>query len=406
MSDNDLVVRNALVFDGTSEDLVEGSVRIVDGVIREIGDIGDVAPADARSIDARGAVVTPGLIDAHFHAYAIALDSEPIERAPLSYVALKAQHRLRGALRRGFTTVRDPAGGDAGLGRAVEERVIEAPRYLYTGAALSQTGGHGDYRGRGDDSKCHDGCTVEVVDGVEALRAAVRERFRHGAHAIKIMTSGGVVSPVDPIAIPQYSAEEVRAVSDEARRRGSYVAAHAYSPAAIAHSVRNGVRSIEHGNLLDEPTARLMAELGAVLVPTLGAYDAMDRLGAALGLSEVAQRKNREVLAAGGDAVRNALAAGVTVGFGSDNMGDLVSEQLVGIRLMAEAAGPLQALRAVTTGNAAVLQREDLGRIAVGAVGDLVVWSGNPLDDIGVIADGKRPRTVVSGGSVLAEASR
>jgi imidazolonepropionase-like amidohydrolase len=400
---NDLVIRNALLFDGTRDDLAEGSVRVVDGVIREVG---DVAPAEVRTIDARGAVVTPGLIDAHFHAYAIALDSGPIERAPLSYVALKAQHRLRDALHRGFTTVRDPAGGDAGLGRAVEERVIEAPRYLYTGAALSQTGGHGDHRDRGDDSACHDGCTVEVVDGVEALRAAVRERFRHGAHAIKIMTSGGVVSPVDPIAVPQYSAEEVRAVSDEARRRGSYVAAHAYSPAAIAHSVRNGVRSIEHGNLLDEPTARLMAEHGAVLVPTLGAYDAMDRLGAALGLTEVAQRKNRQVLEAGGDAVRHALAAGVTVGFGSDNMGDLVSEQLVGIRLLAQAAGPLQALRAVTTGNAAVLRRDDLGRIAVGAAGDLVVWSGNPLDDIDVIADGKRPRTVVSGGTVVPEAGR
>jgi imidazolonepropionase-like amidohydrolase len=400
---SDLVVHNALVFDGSSAELVEGSVRIVDGVIAEIGEV--VAP-EAPSIDARGAVVTPGLIDAHFHAYAIGLDSEPIERAPRSYVALRAQHRLRGALHRGFTTVRDPAGGDAGLGRAVEEGVIVAPRYLYTGAALSQTGGHGDYRSAGDDSACHDGCTVEVVDGVDALRAAVRERFRHGAHAIKIMTSGGVVSPVDPIAVPQYSAEEVRAVSSEARRRGSYVAAHAYSPEAIAHSVVNGVRSIEHGNLLDETTARLMAEHDAVLVPTLGAYDAMDRLGARLGLSEVAQRKNREVLHAGGDAVRYALEAGVTVGFGSDNMGDLVSEQLVGIRLIAEAVGVLEALRAVTTGSAAVLRRDDLGRLAVGAAGDLVVWSGNPFDDIDVIADSGRPRTVVQGGCVVGGTAR
>ena len=399
---SDLVIRNALVFDGTSEELVEGSVRIVGGVVREIG---AVAAVDARSIDARGAVVTPGLIDAHFHAFAIALDSEPIERAPRSYVALRAQHRLRGALRRGFTTVRDPAGGDAGLGRAVDEGVIESPRYLYTGAALSQTGGHGDYRSAGDDSACHDGCTVEVVDGVEALRAAVRDRFRNGAHAIKIMTSGGVVSPVDPITVPQYSAEEIRAVADEARRRGSYVAAHAYSPGAIAHSVSNGVRSIEHGNLLDHATARLMAEHDAVLVPTLGAYDAMDRLGARLGLSAVAQQKNREVLHAGGDAVRNAIAAGVTVGFGSDNMGDLVSEQLVGIRLIAEAAGPLAALRAVTSGNSAVIRHNRLGRLGVGAVGDVVVWSGNPFEDIDVIADGDRPRTVVQGGAVVTDPS-
>ena len=141
-------------------------------------------------------------------------------------------------------------------------------------------------------------------------------------------------------------------------------------------------------------------------MPTLGAYDAMDRLGESLGLSVVAQRKNREVLEAGGDAVRNALAAGVTVGFGSDNMGDLVSEQLVGIRLMAEAAGPLQALRAVTTGNATVLRRNDLGRIDAGAMGDLVIWSGNPFDDIDVIADRDRPRTIVAAGSVVIEGIR
>ncbi|MBF0817290.1 amidohydrolase family protein [Microbacterium paludicola] len=383
----------------------EASVRIEDGVIAEVSS--DLTPRPGeRVIDAAGRVVTPGLIDAHFHAYAITLDSEPIERTLLSYVSLRAQHRLHDALRRGFTTVRDPAGGDAGLGRAIAEGWIASPRYLYTGAALSQTGGHGDYRS-GDSEVCvHDGRTVEVVDGVDALRVAVRERFRGGAHAIKIMTSGGVVSPVDPIRVPQYSAEEIRAVVEEAARRGSYVAAHAYSPEAIAHSVRNGVRSIEHGNLLDAATARLMAEAGAVLVPTLGAYDAMERLGDALGLSQVAQAKNREVLEAGGEAVRLALDAGVTVGFGSDNMGDLVSEQLVGIRLLAEATSPLDALRAVTAGNARVLQRDDLGRIAVGAAGDLVLWDADPSTDIDTIADASRPRTVVQAGRIAATDGR
>ncbi|GAA1657217.1 metal-dependent hydrolase family protein [Actinoplanes couchii] len=399
MSGGDLIVRNARIFDGHTEELTEGSIRIVDGVVREIGDV--ATGAGVRTVDARGAVVTPGLIDAHFHAYAISLESGPIEKAPRSYVALRAQHRLRDALHRGFTTVRDPAGGDAGLARAIDEGVIVSPRYFFTGAALSQTGGHGDYRGAGDDSACHDGCAVEVVDGVEALRVAVRDRFRHGAHAIKLMTSGGVVSPVDPIAVPQYSAAEITAVTDEARRRGSYVAAHAYSPEAIVHSVVNGVRSIEHGNLLDAPTARLMAEHDAVLVPTLGAYDAMDRLGAQLGLSEVAQQKNREVLHAGGDAVRYALEAGVTVGFGSDNMGDLVSEQLVGVRLIKEAVGALAALRAVTGGNSTLLGRDDLGRLAIGTAGDLVVWSGDPFTDIDVIADRDRDRTVIQNGLVV-----
>jgi imidazolonepropionase-like amidohydrolase len=263
-----LVIINASVFDGVSGDLADGPVHVADGRITEIGG----APEDAEQvIDARGGTVLPGLIDAHFHAYGIGLDLLGIEATPPSYVALAGGRRLNSALRRGFTTVRDVAGGDAGLARAIAEGLIAAPRYLYTGPGLSQTGGHGDAR---DVCACHSHM-VEVVDGIDAVRRAVRDRFRRGAHAIKIMTSGGVMSLTDPIRIPQYSAEEIRTAADEATRRGSYVAAHAYSPAAIRHSVENGVRSIEHGNLLDADTAAIMASHGAFLVPTLAAYHAI-----------------------------------------------------------------------------------------------------------------------------------
>jgi imidazolonepropionase-like amidohydrolase len=394
----DLTVTNALVFDGVGDDLVEASVRIVDGRIAELG--GSVA-AGENVLDAAGRVITPGLIDAHFHAYAISLHTDAIEFSPLSYLALAAQHRLGDALRRGFTTVRDVAGGDAGLGRAVRENLIVSPRYLYTGAALSQTGGHGDWRSADEDVCFHGGHMCDLVDGVDNLRLAVRERFRTGAHAIKIMTSGGVVSLTDPIRVPQYSAEEVRAVTDEANRRGSYVAAHAYSPEAIEHSVRNGVRSIEHGNLLDEPTARLMAEHDALLVPTLAAYDALDRRGSALGLAPASQAKNLEVLEAGRHAVELAHRAGVEVGFGSDLMGDLADDQLVGIRLQMEVSGTLETLRSATSVNAEVLRRKDLGVVAVGAVGDLVLWGGNPLEDPALVWDESRERTVIQGGSVV-----
>src|SRR5690606_3133314 len=169
-------------------------------------------------------------------------------------------------------------------------------RYLFTGAALSQTGGHGDPRSAELETGLCGGHSTEVIDGADNLRRAVRERFRTGAHAIKVMTSGGVISPADPLRIPQYSPEELDAVADEARRRGSYVAAHAYSPEAIVHSVTHGIRSIEHGNLLDEPTAILMADRGAFLVPTLATYAAMDRHGVDLGMPEVARAKNAEVL--------------------------------------------------------------------------------------------------------------
>jgi imidazolonepropionase-like amidohydrolase len=393
-----LSVINGLVFDGVSDELTEGTVHVVDGEIVSVGEA--PRPAD-RVVDAGGRTVLPGLIDAHCHAYGISLDLFTTETRPLSYIALAASHRLGRALARGFTTVRDPAGGDAGLARAISEGLLPSPRYLWTGAALSQTGGHGDARGPDTDfCGCH-AHTVEVVDGVEPLRRAVRDRFRRGAHAIKIMTSGGVVSLTDPIRIPQYSAEEVRAVTEEATRRGSYVAAHAYSPEAIRHAVDNGVRSIEHGNLLDAGTAEVMAAAGAFLVPTLGTYEAMERRGGELGMPDVSRAKNREVLEAGRTAVQLARAAGVRVGFGSDLMGVLEEEQLTGLRVQVEVDGPLLALQSATSVNADLLGRPDLGRVQVGATADLLIVDGNPLENPAVLWGPPTGRTVVQAGMVL-----
>ncbi|MFC9995329.1 amidohydrolase family protein [Nocardia sp. NPDC127526] len=392
-----LSIVNAAVFDGESAELVEGPVHIEDGRIVAVGGGFDAE----RVIDARGRTVLPGLIDAHCHAYGTSLDLLGIESSPLSYIALLGARRLRAALYRGFTTVRDVAGGDAGLARAISEGLIESPRYLYTGAALSQTGGHGDPRGVDMDvCGCHSNMT-EVVDGVDAVRLAVRDRFRRGAHAIKMMTSGGVMSLTDPIRIPQYSAEEIRVATDEAARRGSYVAAHAYSPEAIRHSVRNGVRSIEHGNLLDAETAALMAEHGAFLVPTLATYDAMARRGREVGLAPVSAEKNLEVLDAGAEAVALARAAGVRVGFGTDLMGALEDEQLQGIRLQVEIDGPFLALQSMTSVNADLLGRPDLGRVRPGCAADLLIVDGDPFTDPAVLWKGAR--TVVRAGAPLGD---
>jgi imidazolonepropionase-like amidohydrolase len=396
---NDLTITNALVFDGLSAELAEASLHIHDGAIADITAPGEHGGHAERVIDAAGRTVIPGLIDAHFHAYGISLNGLECDASPLSYLALAGARRLRRALARGFTTVRDVAGGDLGLARALRAGLIPGPRYLYTGPALSQTGGHGDARPAEIDVCAHGGHLCEVVDGVENLRVAVRERFRTGAHAIKIMTSGGVMSPTDPIRPAQYSPEEVAAVTAEATRRGSYVTAHAYSPEAVRHSVVNGVRSIEHGNLMDEPTAALMAEHGAFLVPTLATYDAMSRRGEEIGLADFARAKNEEVLHSGQRAVELALAAGVPVGFGTDLMGDLENDQLIGLRLQTEAAGPLACLRSATSVNARLLGRDDLGRIAVGARADLVILdTTDPLTDLAALWDETRPRQVIQGG--------
>ncbi len=399
---NDVLITNALLFDGLSAELVPAELHLIDGRIAEIG-MGLRPGPGTLELDARGRVVSPGLSDAHFHAYAVEIRTEVLETMPLSYVALAAQHRLAAALRRGFTTVRDVAGGDAGIGEAIRRGLIVSPHYLYTGAALSQSGGHSDWR-RVLDPGCarHGGHTVEVVDGVEPLRRVVRERFRTGAHAIKIMTSGGVASYTDPIRSPQYSADEVRAVTEEASRRGSYVAAHAYSPEAIAHSITAGVRSIEHGNLIDAATARLMAEAGAFLVPTLAAYDAMDRRGEALAMDPIVRAKNLEVLEFGAHAIELAVDAGVRLGFGTDQLGELADDQLRGIRLHAEVLGPLATLRSAIHGNAELFHPQGApDPLEEGAPADLVVWNGDPLADLALVWDESAPRTVLLGGRVV-----
>ncbi len=391
-----LRISGARVWNGTERVFEERDVLIENGAVV------DSISGDVPKFDAGGQYVIPGLIDAHFHAYATSMDGFENERGPLSYAAINGTRRLGRALRRGFTTVRDVAGGDIGLSRAIEAGLFDSPRYHFTGPALSQTGGHGDPRSAHVDVCFGHGHMCEVVDGVDALRIAVRERLRTGAHAIKVMPSGGVFSLTDPIRVPQYSPEELRAIAEEAARRGSYVAAHAYSSEAVIHSIENGVRSIEHGNLIDSATAAAMSEARAFLVPTLAAYDAMDRRGADIGLNGVSLAKNAEVLSKGQEAIQLALAAGVSVGFGSDLMGDLEDDQLRGVQLQVEASGVVETLRSMTEVNALLIGDARLGHLGAGAFGDAVVLSADPTAEPSALWDPAARAAVVQAGCVVA----
>lgn len=396
-----VILRNGRFLDPESGATTEGDMRIEDGAIAEIGDVGAAEGGATSVVDLDGATVIPGLIDAHFHAYAAGMGGIMMATRTPSYVVINGVNRLTAALRRGFTTVRDVAGGDIGLRQAIDRGMVSAPHYLFSGKVLSQTGGHGDVRPAEHD--LHAGCdhTHEVVDGVDNLRRAVRERLRTGSHVIKIMASGGVISPTDPLTVPQYSPEEVAVVCEEAGRRGSYVAAHAYSAEAVVHAVANGVRSVEHGNLIDAEAARTMAQHGAYLVPTLATYDAMNRRGESAGLTPTGRAKNAEVLSAGQDAVRLAREAGVRVGFGTDLMGDLEDEQLNGIQLQAQVLEPLELLRAMTVVNASLIQDPGRGHLAVGSPADLLALQTDPLRDTSVLWDQSRPRVVVKAGAVV-----
>lgn len=400
----DVMLRNGRFLDPDTGVTTDGDMWVHNGLIAEVGAVGPApkgrGTAD-ETVDLRGATVVPGFIDAHFHAYAAGMGGILMASRTMSYVVINAVNRLQAALRRGFTTVRDVAGGDIGIQQAIESGLLVAPHYLFSGKVLSQTGGHGDVRLAEHDLE--PGCdhTHEVVDGVDSLRRAVRERLRTGSHVIKIMASGGVISPTDPIAVPQYSAEEIAVVCEEAARRGSYVAAHAYSSEAVIHAVTNGVRSIEHGNLIDTDAARILAEHEAYLIPTLATYDAMSRRGEQAGLSAIGQAKNAEVLAAGQNAITLARDAGAAIGFGTDLMGDLEDEQLHGIELQSQIQEPLELIRSLTVVNASLIRDPGKGNLNVGTPADLVALRDHPLDDVSVLWDTSRPRRVIKGGAVV-----
>ena len=252
----------------------------------------------------RGATVMPGLIDAHVHATDWGASPAELRDKPASLTALHAAENLKNMLHRGFTTVRDACGADFGLAAAVDQGLIDSPRLFFVGKALSPTGGHGDFRSPGDDSQqdpcsCSDRGLSLVVDGEPEVRRAARNELRKGAHAIKIMASGGVASPTDPISNLQFSETEIRAIVEEAHFWGRYVMAHAYTVDAIKRSLKFGVRSIEHGNLIDLETANLATKLNAFVVPTLVTYQAMHERGAEIGLPQHSLVKLADVRDAG-----------------------------------------------------------------------------------------------------------
>ncbi|HWE44492.1 MAG TPA: amidohydrolase family protein [Caulobacteraceae bacterium] len=398
-----LHLKNARIWDGHADDYgTEGDVLCVDGRIEAVGAISGNAD---RVIDLKGRALLPGFIDCHFHAYASSADLTYVDSLPMSYLAHHAARLMGGALDRGFTTIRDAGGADWGLWRAIEDGVMRGPNLFYSGKALSQTGGHGDGRAQHiEPCGCgHVGGLSQVVDGVDAVRLAARETLRRGAHQIKIFTSGGVSSPTDPIWMRQYSSEEIRAIVEEAATRRTYVLSHAYTPDGISHAVNNGVRTIEHGNLLDEPTAKLMADKGAYLVPTLITYDVLGKEGPALGMPQASVDKIADVATKGGEAVKIARKAGVKIGLGSDLLGAMHRWQAHEFRMRAACDGIMDTLRSATTVNAEIVQQSgELGCVKVSARADLCVWDDDPLKDLSTIWE-KGPALVVKGGKVEVE---
>lgn len=385
-----LLFINGLIFDGRGPDLIaDHTILVENGLVQAVSSTPPDGTID-QVIDLKGQTLLPGLIDAHFHAYAVDTDFVRLEAMPPTYLSHRGGALMTQALRRGFTTVRDVGGADYGLWRAIEEGWVDGPRLFYCGRAFSQTGGHGDARHPGQaDEPC--GCSgravlAEVLDGPDALRRAAREALRQGAHHLKMFLSGGISSPTDPIWASQFADEEISAVVDEARRRRAYVAAHAYGADSIARAARLGVRSIEHANLIDPQTAAVVAEAKAYVVPTLVTYDSLWRSGRSSSAPDFLMGKLEDVRSRGLQAVEICRAAGVSLGFGTDLLGDMHEDQLEEFHLRSQVETPLQILIAATATNAEILQMSGkIGCVAPGAFADFVVVDGNPLEDLSLL---------------------
>jgi imidazolonepropionase-like amidohydrolase len=388
---SETIFANAAVLDGTSGERREGChVLVEDDRIKEVSDR-PIRSAAAAVLDLAGRTLMPGLIDAHVHAIAVDAALARLAEQPMTLVSLQAARVLEGMLMRGFTTVRDAGGADGGLAEALAQGLIRGPRLFPSGHALSQTGGHGDLRPRTRSvvscACCEYGAGLaRIADGVDECRRAARDELRKGATQLKIMASGGVASPYDPIWNLQYSDEEMRAIVEEAHSWHTYVLAHAYTPEAIRRAVDNGVRSIEHANLIDAATAAHVAAVGGFVVPTLVTYDALHRFGRELGFAEASLAKLAEVREAGLRSLEILQQAGVKIGYGTDLLGPMHRHQSREFVIRAEAMAPFEVIRSATAVNAELLNRSgELGVIAPGACADLIVVDGDPLADISLL---------------------
>src|SRR5262245_26977927 len=372
--------------------------------VRELSET-PIRSSSAEVVDCGGRTLMPGLIDCHVHVIHREVNIRFLEAMPLTLLTARAGTRLRAMLDRGFTTVRDTGGCDWGIKTAVEQGHLVGPRLFIAGQSIGPTGGHSDGRRRTDNT---DGCACcsglafksAIADGSDEVRKAAREQMRQGADHVKIMMSGGVASPYDPLDSLQFSEGEVRAAVEEATAFGRYVCAHAYSAEAITRAARLGVRTIEHGNLIDDAAAKLMREKGMFLVANLVTYYAMKERAARFGMSAESLEKNAVVLQGGLRSLEICKRHGVPVAYGSDLLGELHWDQSREFSLRREVVAPIEIIRSATTIAAQILRLGGkVGTLQPGAWADLLLVDGDPLQDLALLENqGKHLSVIMKAG--------
>jgi len=404
-----LVFEHATLLDCTGRDpQPETRVVVDDGRIQRITpSSGPNGPRDARVIDCQGRTLMPGLLDAHVHLAMLELDPLKEAALPPAVLALRIARNIEATLAAGFTTVRDAGGLDWGFKQAVRLGLIRGPRLFISGAFISQTGGHGDHRARSDRGTFPvvPGLTSESIlaDGPDAVRRAAREVLRRGADQVKVMASGGAASPSDELDHVQFSVDELAAAVEAAGAVGTYVLAHAYGSRAIQNCLTAGVRSIEHGNFLDEATAdRMLAAKDVFLVPTIITYELLAAREAGDGWTPDMVRKIRQGLTGAYDSLGLAFEKGLQIGSGSDVLADMQGERGKEIACQARVMGAMNAIIAATRTNAALLRIEnEVGTIEPGKRADLILLDADPLSDPDVLANPDHVRLVAFGGEIV-----
>jgi imidazolonepropionase-like amidohydrolase len=395
--------REVKIFDGRSDQLSEPTdVLITGNTIATISPQVDSPAGDEQRtvIDGGGRVLMPGLIDAHAHLWFETLPLHVGAAADSSYLDIVSGIAAPALLRQGFTTVRDAGGPVFGLKRAIDEGIVVGPRIFPSGAFISQTSGHGDYRSRYEVPRGVSGHLSHqeliragaIADGVSEVLRAVREQLMLGASQIKMMAGGGVVSAYDPIDVTEYTEAELRAGVEAAENWGTYVLVHAYTPRAVQQGIRAGVRCIEHGHLLEEETVAMMAEheVWWSLQPFLDDEDAIP-------IPDPARRAEQLRVSKGTDtAYQLAKKHQVKLAWGTDTLFDakLASRRGAQLAKMTRWFTPAEILRMATSVNAELLAMSGgrhpypgkLGVVEEGALADLVLVDGNPLQNLSLVA--------------------
>lgn len=401
------LLTNARIVDGSApEPGAPTHVLIENERIKEVGTT--ITSPRAKAIDIGGRTLMPGLIDCHVHVVAGVANLGLNATLPDSLVMSRAIRIMNDMLLRGFTTVRDVGGADHGVKLAAEEGLIPMPRLVISGKALSQTGGHCDFRGRFDDRPTPKtgfrlGELGRICDGLDEVRRASRAEIKGGADFIKIMANGGVASPTDPIHFLGFSVEEIKAIVEEAKNAGTYVSAHLYTDDAIRRAVECGVHSLEHCNLIRAETAKLAARAGAFAVPTLVTYDKLASEGASLGFPADSIAKIDNVRLSGLESLEIMGKAGLAMAYGSDLLGEMHRHQSEEFVIRAQVLPAREVIASATYIAAKLCRMEGLiGTVSAGAFADLIVVDGNPLADISLLTNqGRHMPLIMRSGRIV-----